>query len=166
MISDDLLEKNPPKPIVVYAFVGLTLLQIYLPLRHWLIPDDVLWTEEGHRMAWRMMLRTKTGEINFETHLPNGEIVQEDLYEFLRPHQINGVQTKPDFIWQYAQELKRRYQAKGIEGVKIYAKNSCVSVNGGPCHPFINPNVDLAHTKWSYFGHQSFILPSPKEYYH
>ncbi|MRI63244.1 HTTM domain-containing protein [Ornithobacterium rhinotracheale] len=166
MISDDLFEKKSRRPIVLYAFVGLTLLQIYLPLRHWLIPDDVLWTEEGHRMAWRMMLRTKSGEINFETHLPNGKIVQENLYEFLRPHQINGVQTKPDFIWQYAQELKKRYQAQGIEDVKIYAKNSCISVNGGPCHPFVNPKVDLAHTKWSYFGHQTFILPSPKDYYH
>ena len=37
------------------------IIQIALPLRHLAIKDDVLWTEEGHRLSWRMMLRSKTG---------------------------------------------------------------------------------------------------------
>ncbi|WP_316930169.1 HTTM domain-containing protein [Leeuwenhoekiella sp. MAR_2009_132] len=36
-------------------------MQLELPLRHWIIKDDVLWTEEGHRLSWRMMLRSKGG---------------------------------------------------------------------------------------------------------
>ncbi len=37
--------------------------QVYLPVRHYFIPGNVFWTEEGHRMAWRMMLRNKAGEV-------------------------------------------------------------------------------------------------------
>ena len=37
------------------------LLQLILPLRHHIIKDDVLWTEEGHRLSWRMMLRSRGG---------------------------------------------------------------------------------------------------------
>ena len=165
LIPQESYEKPYYRKLITYSIIAFTLWQIYLPLRHWLIKDDVLWTEEGHRMAWRMMLRTKSGHIDFETHLPDGQIINEDVYEFLKPHQVYGVQTKPDFIWQYVQELKKRYKEKGIDSVQIYAKNSTLSINGGPYHPFINPNVDLANVKWSYFGHQEWILPSPKNYY-
>lgn len=39
--------------------------QLALPLRHHFIPGDVLWTEEGHRLSWRMMLRSRQGAVRF-----------------------------------------------------------------------------------------------------
>src|SRR5690554_7360920 len=51
-----LLEKKKPYLI----------LQVLLPLRHWAIKGDVLWTEEGHRLSWRMMLRARGGEAEFK----------------------------------------------------------------------------------------------------
>jgi hypothetical protein len=53
---------NTFKPILVVYFI----IQIILPIRHWFIPGDVLRTEEGHRLSWRMMLRTKSGTINYK----------------------------------------------------------------------------------------------------
>ena len=150
---------------VTWFLIAFTAINIYLPLRHYLIEDDVLWTEEGHRMAWRMMLRSKVGHGYFETQLPDGNTVQEPLLNYLRPHQMNDLKTKPDMIWQFAQKLKRDYRNQGIEGVKVYYKDSEVKINDGYYYPFINPEVDLANTKWSYFGHQSWILPSPDDYY-
>ena len=41
------------------------LIQLILPLRHWVIPGNVLWNEAGHRCSWRMMLRSKSGKTNF-----------------------------------------------------------------------------------------------------
>lgn len=164
MLSNDNIPVKNTK-LITYAFIFLTLFQIYLPLRHWLIQDDVLWTEEGHRLSWRMMLRTKSGSIRFETHLPNGKIVHENLHDFLKPHQASRVATKPDFIWQYVQELKHRYKEKGIDSIEVYAKKSYVSINGGPRFPFIDPKVDLAKEKWNFFTHQDWILPSPPNYY-
>ena len=54
-------EMSIPKmrnPFVVLLSVYF-IIQLALPLRHWFIQDDVLWTEEGHRLSWRMMLRAK-----------------------------------------------------------------------------------------------------------
>ncbi len=33
--------------------------QTLVPFRHWLYPGNVSWTEEGHRFAWHMKLRSK-----------------------------------------------------------------------------------------------------------
>ncbi|WP_304416718.1 HTTM domain-containing protein [Profundicola chukchiensis] len=153
------------KRLVLWFLAIFTLFQIYLPLRHHLIEDDVTWTEEGHRMAWRMMLRSKLGKGYFVTHLPDGKVVHENLMKYLSNHQMNSVKTKPDMIWQFAQILKTKYEEQGIDSVKVYYRNSQVKVNDGPFFDFIDPEVDLANTKWSYFGHQKWILPSPKSYY-
>ncbi|MCH8555635.1 MAG: HTTM domain-containing protein, partial [Schleiferiaceae bacterium] len=47
---------------VLLFFLAVHLL---LPLRHWTINSNVFWTEEGHRMSWRMMLRSKSGSVYF-----------------------------------------------------------------------------------------------------
>ena len=150
---------------VTWFLIIFTAVNIYLPVRHHFIQDDVLWTEEGHRMAWRMMLRSKTGNGYFESHLPDGKIVNEQLLSHLRPHQINDLKSKPDMIWQFAQKLKKDYKNQGFDSVKVFYKESQVKINDGYFYDFIDPKVDLANTKWSYFGHQEWILPSPKDYY-
>lgn len=153
------------KKVITIFVLCFIVIQIYLPLRHWIIPEDVTWTEEGHRMAWRMMLRTKQGQGEFYVKLKNGEETQENIYEYLKSHQVNGALSKPDLIWQMAQIIKSNYQKRGVEGIKVYFKNSYIKINNGPWHEFINPEIDLANTKWSYFGNQKWILPSPKDYY-
>jgi hypothetical protein len=39
--------------------------QLVVPFRHYLYPDDASWTEEGHLCAWRMKLRDKRGWVQF-----------------------------------------------------------------------------------------------------
>lgn len=153
------------KRVITVFVVCFIAIQIYLPLRHWLIPGDVTWTEEGHRMAWRMMLRSKQGQGAFYVKTKNGEETQENIYEYLKPHQVNGALSKPDMIWQMAQIIKTKYHNKGEEDIKVYFKNSYIKINDSPWHEFINPETDLANTKWSYFGHQKWILPPPEDYY-
>ncbi|MDO5656172.1 MAG: HTTM domain-containing protein [Flavobacteriaceae bacterium] len=153
------------KKMVTWFIIVFTALNLYLPLRHHLIEDDVLWTEEGHRMAWRMMLRSKSGTGTFATHLPDGKVVYESLHNHLSYHQIGDLSTKPDMIWQFAQKLKNDYKKLGIDSIQVFYINNKVKINDGYFHPFIDPEVDLANTKWSYFGHQKWILPSPDDYY-
>ena len=43
------------KPILVSIGVIYFIIQIALPLRQHVFTDNVLWTEEGHRLSWRMM---------------------------------------------------------------------------------------------------------------
>ncbi len=46
---------------VVPAFLAFWVaFQTLVPLRHWLYPGNVSWTEEGHRFSWHMKLRSKT----------------------------------------------------------------------------------------------------------
>jgi vitamin K-dependent gamma-carboxylase len=138
--------------------------QFLLPLRHWLIPGDVLWTEEGHRLSWRMMLRTKStyGGFTAENKL-TGERVYINNQDFLSRQQERSFKSKPDMVWQFAQVIKRHYQEKeGWQQVAVYADIN-VSVNGRPYYPFTNPDFDLASVSWKYFGHQPWLLEPPKD---
>lgn len=148
-------------PILLLIYI---VWQLYLPLRHHLIPGDVLWTEEGHRLAWRMMLRRKAGWITF--YVVDKKTGKQDiipLKEHLAPHQMQLVTVAPDAIWQFAQRLKSVYQQEGKE-VSVFV-NSMISVNGSPYYPFVDPKADLAAVRWKYFTHQNWILAAPAAIY-
>ena len=135
------------------------LVQLVLPIRHHFIEEDVLWTEEGHRLSWRMMLRSRSGTVRFQV-VPREDAKPHyiDLDDYLTKKQKRRIAAYPDFIWQFAQYLKKEYAAKG-QDVSVYAKNSKVSVNGRPFRAFIDPKVDLANSEWDYFWHNEWILP-------
>ena len=136
------------------------LIQLFLPIRHYLIKDDVLWTEEGHRLSWRMMLRSRTGKIQFKVvNNESGESHIVKLKNHLTKKQMRKIATYPDFIWQFAQILKQDYSANG-DNISVYALNSKVSINGKPYKAFVDPKVDMANEKWNHFGHHEWIFPS------
>jgi hypothetical protein len=146
-------------PLLIFFSIWF-LVQLALPVRHWFFKDDVLWTEEGHRLSWRMMLRSKSGRIQFKVvdkARPQDTILVQTS-KYLSPKQQRAVSTKPDMIWQFAQHLEEEFELTGKE-VEIYV-DSKVSVNGRSYQPFIDPNVDLAAKKWDHFGHHDWILPS------
>lgn len=154
----------PSYKLVLYSLGGLYfLVQLALPLRQHFIKDDVLWTEEGHRLSWRMMLRSRSGTIQFkvvEKESGKSEII--DLDDYITKKQKQRIAAYPDFIWQFVQHLKKEYAEKGVP-ISVYAVNSKVSINGRPARAFIDPKVDLADAKWDYFWHNEWILPSPSK---
>ena len=136
------------------------LIQLVLPIRHYLIKDDVLWTEEGHRLSWRMMLRNRVGKIQFKVvNNETGESYIVKLKNHLTKKQMRKIAAYPDFIWQFAQILKQDYAVHG-ENISVHVLNSKVSINGKPYKAFVDPKVDLAHEKWDHFGHHEWIVPS------
>ena len=136
------------------------LIQLLLPIRHYFIKDNVLWTEEGHRLSWRMMLRSRVGKIQFKVvNNETGESHIVKLKNHLTKKQMRKIAAYPDFIWQFAQILKQDYAANG-ENISVYAVNSKVSINGKPYKAFVDPKVNLAHEKWDHFGHHEWIFPS------
>jgi len=136
------------------------LVMLLLPLRHWMIKGDVFWTEEGHRLSWRMMLRSRSGTAYFTIHdKDTGDRSIVNLEDYLYGKQINAVQSKPDFMWQFAQRLKKEYAAKGKD-IAVYV-NAKVGINGRRPSQFTDPEVDIAATKWSQWEHQEWILTSP-----
>lgn len=146
-------------PVLVTVLSVYFVIQVLLPLRHHLIEDNVLWTEEGHRMSWRMMLRTKSGSTNYRVIDKNtNAILPIKLDDYLTKKQQRGATTKPDVIWQFAQHLKKDFANQGKE-VEIYV-SAYVSVNGRPFKQLINPEIDLAAVPWEAFKHSDWILPS------
>lgn len=147
------------KPIFITYFI----IQILLPLRHWTIEDSVLRTEEGHRLSWRMMLRTKSGVIAYKVvdkATGKSEIINHR--KMVSRKQSHLVATKPDVIWQFAQRLKKQYKEKG-QDIEVYAIHNKISINGKGFKPFIDPNVDLAAAKWDFFRHNTWILDPEEE---
>ena len=135
-------------------------LQLLLPLRHYAIADNVLWTEEGHRLSWRMMLRSRSGKGVFTVVDKNTqEKFPINPDDYLTKSQKRKVYTYPDFTWQFAQHLEREFEKEGKQ-VSVYLKNSRISINGKPYVPFINDKTDLAAEKWNPWKHHDWILPS------
>lgn len=148
------------KNIIIFCSTGFLLVMLLLPLRHWVIEDDVLWTEEGHRLSWRMMLRSRSGRTTYYVVDKATQVrTRIKLSDYLTEKQSRSAQSKPDFIWQFAQKLEEIYAEKGQE-IEVYV-NSRVSINGRRYSPFIDPDVDLAAEEWSHFKHHDWILPSP-----
>lgn len=140
-----------------WFFVPYFIIQLVLPIRHWFIKGDVLWTEEGHRLSWRMMLRERTGFVAYTIIDKNSdEILFYPLQSHLTQRQIDAMSTKPDMIWQMAQHIKSYFLKQG-KSVRVYAHCS-VSVNRKPLKEFIDPKIDLAQAKWDYFWHNDWIL--------
>lgn len=139
------------------------MIQLALPIRHHFIKDAVLWTEEGHRMSWRMMLRSRAGKIKFKVVNKDTKAAKAiNLDDYLTRKQARRITSYPDFIWQFAQYLKKEYAQKGV-AISVYALQSKVSINGKPYRAFIDPKVDLANEEWKHFYHHDWIFPSPLE---
>ncbi|WBL25919.1 HTTM domain-containing protein [Zunongwangia sp. HGR-M22] len=141
------------------AIIVWFVVQISLPLRHWFIKDNVLWTEEGHRLSWRMMLRTKSGRTTFKVvEKGTTDTVFVKKQDYLSRKQLGAINSKPDMIWQFSQRLKDEYAAQGKD-VQVFV-NARVSVNGRSYERLIDPKVDIANEEWNHFGHHDWILPS------
>ncbi|MCL5127076.1 HTTM domain-containing protein [Algibacter sp. L4_22] len=150
------------KKSLIVLFLIYFVIQIGLPLRHHFIKDNVLWTEEGHRLSWRMMLRIKSGSTSYTVeNKKTGKRFIVKQNDYLTAKQKRSVSTKPDVMWQFAQRLKAEYKASG-QDIAVYV-NSKVSVNGRKYKQFIDRNIDLASVEWSVFKHSDWILTSDLE---
>jgi vitamin K-dependent gamma-carboxylase len=154
----ELLTYTPEaKGVFLYFFIPYLIIQLLLPLRHYFIAGDVLWTEEAHRLSWRMMLRNRAGDTDFKVvdKATNG-LIFYDLYSALTPKQRSGMVTRPDMIWQTARRIKQHFAKQGKD-VAVYATTR-VSINGRPYKDLIDNTVDLASAKWDYFYHCPWII--------
>lgn len=143
------------KKIVYFLIIPYLIIQLLLPLRHHFIEGDVLWTEEGHRLSWRMMLRERSGFIHIRIKdLKTGKLSVYDYRKNLTDKQIQNLATKPDIIWQYCQYIKKEFKGKEI-AIFIDCKNS---INRKEYKTLIDPKFDMAKAKWNYFRHNEWLL--------
>ncbi len=133
----------PVQPFTVFLLSCYVLLQSLFPLRHFIYPGSVHWTEEGHNFSWHMKLRDKSGEARFRLVHPQLRTEQwMPPMHHLTKRQYAKMATRPDMLLQYA-----RFLSEG--GMwEVYA-DVFVSLNGREPRRLINHHVDLAKVKRS-----------------
>ena len=131
--------------------------QFLFPFRFLLYKGNVLWTEQGYRFSWNIMLMEKAGSVDFIIKVPSKNIqLTEDGSKELTKNQIRQMSQQPDMILEYAHHLGQKYSTAQNKA-EVYAE-SYISFNGRPAKQLINPNIDLMTQKESLFNKQ-FILP-------
>lgn len=133
--------------LTVWLFCGYLLFQFLFPLRHMLYPGSPSWTEEGHRFAWHMKLRSKSATAIFRVvDKASGAFVTVDPNDFLQSWQTRKMATRPDLILQFAHYLADQFHQQGWENVAVYAEVEA-SLNGRTAQPLIDPTCDLTQER-------------------
>ncbi|HEY9229358.1 MAG TPA: HTTM domain-containing protein, partial [Gemmatimonadaceae bacterium] len=136
---------TPPLSRSTALLIGAyVLIQIVVPLRHFAYPGDVAWTEEGHRFAWRMMLREKQGAARFfVTDSATHETMIVEPNTRLALWQVTAMTSRPDMLLQFARYLAAE-RAGPSQSISVRAQ-VLVSLNRGEQRLLIDPQVDLSH---------------------
>lgn len=135
---------RPRQRVIVALLVLYVGGQLLFPLRHWLYPGDVNWTEEGHKFSWRMKLRDKDGSVRFfAVDRVTGEVQPLDARRWLRSWQREEMCGRPEMILQFARFLGETVRSDdgGAPEIRVVAR---ISLNGRPPRLLIDPSVDLA----------------------
>jgi hypothetical protein len=142
--ADSPVVSFPQKRFVVVLLAIYVAFQVLFPLRHWLYPGYVSWTEEGHNFSWHMKLRGKGGEIDFYVvDHASGERDLIDLYLYLNDRQIDKMSTQPDMILLLAHAIYEDFYADGRTNFGVYV-DSLAALNDHQWQTLIDPTVDLA----------------------
>ena len=140
---------------LIVAWVAI---QLLVPLRHFVIPGNVHWTEEGHRYSWHMKLRDKDGIAAFVVIWPEtNEFTVVDPNDFLSSRQVDRVATLPDMTVQFANYLEDLY-AEGTDADLVVLVDGLVTLNGRDPQRLIDPEVDLTRVSVPTFG-ADWIIP-------
>jgi len=143
--------------LIVYGLGVYFIIQIILPIRHHFIEGNVYWTEEGHRLSWRMMLRSKYGTLYFIVKDKDSDQQWKiSPRKYITPKQSRSIATRPDMCWQFVQILKKDFAERGYDNISIYAQSK-VSLNGRKSTPLYKKEVDLANVEWHTFKHADWL---------
>ena len=138
----------------VYFFI-----QLALPFRYLTYPGHLLWTEEGYRFSWRVMLVEKVGQATFYVEdKATGRRSEINNKDYLTTFQEKQMSIQADMILQFAHYLAQEYQEKhGISDPKITV-DSYVALNGRRSQRFIDPTIDLVPLEDSW-APKTWIIP-------
>ncbi len=148
------------RPWLAVALGVWVVLQVAIPLRHFFIPGDVHWTEEGHRYAWHMKLRDKDVDAEFLVTTEAGQTFPIDTDDWLSSRQARKMIARPDMIVQFAHIVEQDFMAAGHGDVAVTA-DVLVSLNQGEVGPMIDPAVDLTSVHYPWWPPANWILPRP-----
>jgi len=130
----------PKRPRLVMGLLAAwAVFHVAVPLRHWVYPGDVAWTEEGQLFAWRMKLTQKDNQTAFLVIFKSdGKHWEVPLEQFLTRRQEDKMAGDPAMIRKFARHLRAT-----LGDVEVYASTR-TALNEHPAAPLVDPRVDLA----------------------
>lgn len=147
-----------PAPLSRRASLALAAwlaVQIALPLRHHLYPGDVLWTHEGMRWAWHVMIAERGAVAELRATDATGRRWIVDPRATLTPAQYATMAAEPELLLEFAHHVRDELAARGHH-VQVHA-DVFVALNGRPSRRLVDPGVDLGAEPSSMWGY-SWIL--------
>lgn len=143
------------REILLGVYVGV---QVLMPLRHWLYPGNVLWTEQGFRFSWSVMLMEKNGAVEVTIEDPRtGARSTIEPSDYLTRYQTKMMATQPDMLLEFAHLVADDYARRESVAVRVYVE-ALVALNGRRPQPMIDPRVDLAGERDT-LGPKRWVLP-------
>ncbi len=151
-------------PVATFSLLAAWVaIQVLVPLRHYVTPGNVHWTEEGHDFSWHMKLRDKDADAVFYVGA-DGDVFEIDTDDYLNSRQESKMESRPHLMVQFAHHLEDEFEALGYSNVEVYV-DAFASLNGRDPQRFIDPTFDLTSTETPWWGHADWILPlDPPEY--
>ncbi len=157
-IFEEVIYKTSYQKLIWGVFALFLIIQLVLPLRAYLYPGKLFWTEQGYRFSWRVMLMEKAGYAIFHIRdKTTGREWEDYANDYLSPMQEKQMATQPDLILQFAHFLEQKMADQGYKDVEIRAE-VYVSLNGAQNRLLVNSDTDLTQIKDS-FSHKSWVLP-------
>jgi hypothetical protein len=152
-----LIYSNQQSSLLLSFFIIFFIIQIIVPFRYALYPNELFWSEEGYRFSWRVMLMEKMGHVQFKVVDERGRQTMVNNEDHLTKLQEKMMATQPDMLVQFAHYLRDYYVRQGLQNPKVFA-DTYVSLNGRLGKPYIDPTVNLAQETDS-FTPKKWILP-------
>jgi vitamin K-dependent gamma-carboxylase len=145
---------------VTVALLSIYLaIQVLLPLRHWLYPGKVSWTEEGHRFSWHMKLRDKDADSTFILRDPTtGQTWVVEPEDYLTARQYRKMSSRPYLAQAFAHHLAAQARQEGHRQIEVRTQ-VWASLNGRDSQRLIDPDTDLAAQPRTLFAPTPWILP-------
>jgi hypothetical protein len=163
-LASQVNERTLGSKLVLTAITVFVLIQIWLPLRHFIIPSNPDWTGEGQRFAWRMKIQTRTTEeMAYRVWNMDGKKIHDfdmtSRFNYLNGDQINQMQYYPEMMLDYAHflgdQIKKLERCQNVE-VRVFAK---ISINGNEPQLLTPMETDLYPLTWNGAGHNDWITP-------
>lgn len=164
--SSDRFYLHSHRRLILVLLAAYFAVQLAIPLRHHLYPGNVNWTEEGHRLSWRMKLRSKEADILqfFVINKGTGIIYEVNEYDLLAPRQVDEMSGRPDMLLQfchYLAKLESERTGTQIEQVEIRTYVT-VSLNGRSPRLLVNPATNMTQQPRN-LKHAGWIMPFPDD---
>ena len=131
-------------PMTFILLLFYAVLQICLPLRSFLYPQQGAWDGRGFNFSWRVMLVEKTGDVRFYALDPHSKRRERlPVSDLITARQKIAMAQDPGMIRQMAIRLHKDLVAAGKSEWEVRV-DSWATINGRPSQRLIRPDINLA----------------------